>query len=336
MRSTLTSIRLRTEWLASLAAALVNGKPPVLNGQNLPNNRSKKLLGERGTLGGSQQSTGNAGAAVTGQGNGQQNGAGNGLGKNGKFRKLPTVNGAPAGQSLSAQEKFKKNNPAVLSDQGGGKPKKLTRKDLSVGQAVVGPSDQASGNGNKKFRKLPTVNGAPARLGQNAQERIKENNPAVLSDQGGGKPKKLTRKDLSAGQAVVGPSDQAPGDGNRKFRKPQNGGGGSAGAEVNVQRNFKVNKQNENPQSQLKLQAKPDVQVFSKPQKPEFHAPPKPRMQERGLPQKPEFHAQPNPEFHVQPRPQMQERRLPHQPRPQPPPGKKPSCGHPGEPACSK
>ncbi|MER9616712.1 caspase family protein [Mesorhizobium sp. M0207] len=313
------------------ALPLVNGKPPVLNGQNLPNNRSKKLLSERGILGGSQQSTGNAGAGVTGQGNGQQNGAGNGLGKNGKFRKLPTVNGAPAGQSLSAQEKFKKNNPAVLSDQGGGKPKKLTRTDLSAGQAVVGPSDLAPGNGNKKFRKLPTVNGAPARLGQSAQEKFKENNPPDFSDQGGGKPKKLTRKDLSAGQAVVGPSDLAPGDGNRKFRKPQNGGGGSAGAEVNVQRNFKVNKPNEDPQRQLKLQEKSNLQVFSKPQKSEFHAPPKPQMQERGLPQKPEFHAQPKPEFHVQPKPQMQERRLPKQP-----PGKKPSCGHPGEPACSK
>ncbi|WP_095091930.1 caspase family protein [Mesorhizobium sophorae] len=223
---------------------LVNGKPPVLNGQNLPNNKSKKLLGKQGTLGGNQQATGNAGAAVTGQGNGQQNGGGNGQGKNGKFSRLPTVNGAPAGQR------------------------------------------------------------------PNVQERIKKNNPAVFSDQGGGKPKKLTRKDLSAGQGVVGPSDQAPGNGNKKFRKPQNGGGGSAGPQVNVQRNFKVNKPNENPQRQLKLQEKPNVKVFSKPQKPEFHA---------------------------QPRPQVQERRPPQQPNQQPPRGnKKPACGHPGEPPCKQ
>lgn len=220
---------------------LVNSKPPVLNGQNLSNNKSKKLLGKQGALGGNRQATGNAGAAVTGQGNGGQNGVGNGQGKNGKFRKLPTVNGAPAGQGSSAQEKFKKNNPAVFSNQGGGKPKKLTRKDLSAGPAVA-PGDQPSGNGNKKFRKL------------------------------------------------------------------QNGGGGSAGPEVNVQRNFKVNKPNENPPRQLKLQEKPNVQVFSKPQKPEFHA---------------------------QPKPQVQERRLPQQPNPQPPQGnKKPACGHPGEPPC--
>ncbi|MEW6632658.1 MAG: caspase domain-containing protein [Pseudomonadota bacterium] len=206
---------------------LVNGKPPVLNGQNLPNDKTKKLLNNQGTLGGNQQTTGNGG---TGQGNGQQNGTGNGQGKNGKLRKLPAVNGAPAQQDLNAQQKLQ-NNPNALSGQTNGNTKKLTRKDLSSGQ----PNGQGAPNGNKKLRKL------------------------------------------------------------------QNGDGGAGG---NVQQN-KVNK--------------PNVQVLSKPQKPEFHAPPKPQVQERRIQQ--------------QPKPQVQERR--QQPKPQQPQGnKKPVCGHPGEPPC--
>ncbi|KAA3450647.1 peptidase C14 caspase catalytic subunit p20 [Mesorhizobium sp. SARCC-RB16n] len=237
------------------ALPLVNGKP-VLNGQNLPNAKSKKLLGKQGIVGGnqqatgnSQQATGNAGAAGTAQ----QNATGQGKGK---LRKLPTVNGAPAQQDLNAQQKFK-NNPNALSDQNGGKPKKLTRKDLSSGQPNVAPNDQGSPNGNKKFRKL------------------------------------------------------------------QNGDGGPSGAGVGIQRNLKVNKLNENAQRQLKRQEKPNVQVFSKPQKPEFHAQPKPQVQERRIQQ--------------QPKPQVQERRIEQQPKPQPPQAnKKPACGHPGEPPCKQ
>lgn len=265
---------------------LVNGKP-VLNSQTLPNDKSRKVR-KQGTVGANPQATGNAGASVPGeQGTGQQNGQGK------KFRKLPTVNGAPAGNGLSAQEKFKKNNPTVFSDQNNGKPKKLLRKDLSSGQAVVvNPNGQGAGsaNGNekgRKFRKLPTVDGGPA------------------------------------------------------------------GGDVTVHRNFKVKKPNENPQRQFKLQEKPNVQVFSKPKRPEFHAQPKPEFRAQPKPDfraqpKPEFRAQPKPptqerrlpqpkpEFHAQPKPQMQERRLPEQPKPQQPPGKKPSCGHPGEPTCGK
>lgn len=89
---------------------LVNGKP-VLNSQTLPNDKSRKLR-KQDTVGGNPQATGNAGAAVTeGQGAEQQNGAGNGQGKNGKFRKLPTFNGAPAGQDLSARQKFRRTIP---------------------------------------------------------------------------------------------------------------------------------------------------------------------------------------------------------------------------------
>jgi uncharacterized caspase-like protein len=232
---------------------LVNGKPPLLNSQTLSNDKSRKFLRKQGAAGRNQQATGNAGAAVTGeQGTGQQNGQGK------KFRKLPTVNGAPAGNGLSAQERFKRNNPTVFSDQNNGKPRKLLRrqglpegKPLSSGQAtVVNPNGQGSATGNekgRKFRKLPAIEG------------------------------------------------------------------GSAGGEVNVQRNFKVNRPNENPQRQFKLQEQPNAQVFSRPRKPEFQA-------------------QPRPQVH------MQERRQPPAPfKPQQPQaGKKPSCGHPGEPPCKQ
>ncbi|WP_217573627.1 caspase domain-containing protein [Mesorhizobium sp. GbtcB19] len=288
---------------------LVNGKP-VLNGQNLPNDRSRKLLGKKGIVEGNQEATGNAGAAISG--NGQQNGAGNDQGKKGKVRKLPTVNGAPVENGQSAQERFGKNNPNALSDQGNGKPKKLTRKDLSVGQSIVEPGDQSSANRNdkgKKFRKLPTVNGEPADNRPIVQKHMRKNNPDVFSDQSqgsiDGNVKKLRRLPTVNGEpADNGPSmqkrfrrnnpdvfsneNQGSAGGNdvgRKFRRPQNEEG-SAGAEVNVQRNFK--------------------------------------------PQKQEFRAQPK--VQVQP----QERRLSQEPKQQQQGNKKPVCGQPGEPPCKQ
>ena len=224
---------------------LVNGKP-VLNGQNAPN---RQVLGKQGTVSGNQPATGNAGAAVTGQGTGQQNQTGQGKGK---LRKLPNVNGAPGENGQNAQERLGKNNPNALSGQNGGKPKKLTRKDLSAGQTTVEPNDQGSASGGdkgKKFRKLPTVNGAPADNRPSVQERLRKNNPNVFSDQ-----------------------NQASANGNRKIRRLPNGEEGSSGAGTNVQRNFK--------------QEKPNVQVL-RPQRPEFQAQPKPQVQERRLQQQP-------------------------------------------------
>ncbi|BAV47520.1 hypothetical protein MesoLj113a_18040 [Mesorhizobium sp. 113-1-2] len=326
---------------------LVNGKPPMLNGQNLPNNKSKKLLGKQGTVdGNNQQPTGNAGAAI-GQGNGQQGGLTNGQGKGGKPLKLPKVSGAPAVNEPSAEQKVKPHNPSVLTDQNApeGKQKKLLRKQGTAGgnPQAIGNAGAASmegqgagqGNGqgkNAELRKLPTVN-APVGKGSSAQQKFKPNSPSVLTDQNApsGRQKKLLRKQRpSSGQAVVvEPKGQGAGSANgnernRKFRKLPNAVGGSAGGEVNVQRNVRVNKPNENVQRQVK-QEKPPAQVYSKPQRPEFRAQPKP-----------EFQAQPKPQFQTQPKPQMRERRLPEQPKPQPPPGKKPFCGHPGEPPCSK
>ncbi|RWJ99945.1 caspase domain-containing protein [Mesorhizobium sp.] len=284
---------------------LVNGKP-VLNDQNLPGKKSRKQFGRQGVVGGNQEATGNAGAAATGeQGTGQQKGR--------KFRKLPTVNGMPADNGQSAQERFGKNNPNAFSGQTGGKPKKLTRKDLSAGQSIVEPNDQGPVNGNKgrKFRKLPTVNGAPADNRPSVQQRLGKNNPNVFSDQNRGKPKKLMRRDLSSGQSFVEPSDQGSANRiNRKLRRLQNEGG-SAGPQVNVQRNFKVNRPNENAQRQFR-QERPNEQVL-RPQK-----------------------SEPKPEFRAQPRPQMQERRLPQQQPPQQQFKKKPPCGQQGEPACQQ
>ncbi|WP_348631591.1 hypothetical protein [Mesorhizobium sp. M1C.F.Ca.ET.187.01.1.1] len=310
------------------ALPLVNGKP-VLGGRNLPGNKSRKQFGRQGIVGGNQEATGNAGAAATGeQGTGQQKGK--------KLRKLPTVNGMPADNGQGAQQRFGKNNPNVPS----GKPKKLTRRDLSAGQAIVEPGDQGSANRDnksRKFRKLPTVNGEPADNRPSVQKRLRRNNPDVFSDQtqgpasGNDRGRKFRRLPTVNGEpADNGPSmqkrlrrnnpsvfsDENQGsvggnDRSRKFRRLQNEEG-SAGPEVNVQRNFKVNRPNENAQRQFR-QERPNEQVL-RPQR-----------------------SEPKPEFRAQPRPQMQERRLPQQ---QPPPQqqfkKKPSCGQQGEPACQQ
>ncbi|AZO33662.1 MAG: peptidase C14 caspase catalytic subunit p20 [Mesorhizobium sp.] len=287
---------------------LVNGKP-VLNGRNLLNDRSRKLLGKQGIVEGNQEATGNAGAAATGvQGTDQRKGK--------KFRKLPTVNGLPADNGLNSREKLRKNNPNALSDQGNGKPKRLMRKDLSAGRSIVEPGDQGSANRNdkgRKFGKLPTVNGEPADNRPSVRKHLRRNNPDGFSDQGSidRNVKKVRRPPTVNGEpADNGPSmqkrlrknnpdvfsgeNQGSAGGNdraRKFRRPQNEEG-SVGPEVNVQRNFKVNRPNENVQRQLKLQENPNAQA----------------------------------------------RRLPQQPKEQPPQGnnKKFACGKPGEPPCKQ
>ena len=267
---------------------LVNGKPPLLDSQTLSNDKSKKFLRRQG--GKDQQGIGNAGAAAT----------------------VEEGTGQPTGQG---KKLLRKQGTGNKNQQAGG----------NAGAAVTGEqgTGQQTGQG-KKFRKLPTVNGAPAGNGLSTKERFKKNNPTVFSDQNNGRPKKLLRKQglpegapLSSGR-TVGPNEQGagPATGNekpRKFRKLPTVEGGSAGGEVNVQRNFKVNRPNENPQRQFKLQEQPNAQVFSRPRKPEFQAQPRPQVQ-------------------------MQERRQPPATfkSQQPQAGKKPSCGHPGEPPCKQ
>ncbi|MEZ2331863.1 caspase domain-containing protein [Mesorhizobium sp. RCC_202] len=167
------------------------------------------------------------------------------------------------------------------------------------GEIVTGQGDQ---KGKDKIRKLPFANGLPVANGQTAEDKHGKNIPKVLSDQNGGKPKKFTHKDLAAG-GTVSPDGQGAGldnDRGRKLRKLAGTGGGSTGGDVNVQHTFKA--------------GKPNAQVLS--------------SQDR-----PQFHAQPKPQFHAQPRLQVQtqERHLPQQQ-----PGKKPVCGHPGEPTCKR
>lgn len=187
-----------------------------------------------------------------------------------------------------------------------GKPAVADSHLKTLGKQGEGVTGQGAGaqTGKGKLHKLPTVNGVPVTNGPTAQDKLRKNNPTTLSDQNVSKPKRLTHKDLATG-APLAPNEKGTGnggDGGKKFRKQTGAAGGPAGAEVNVERNFKVNK--------------PNPQVLSKPVKPEFHAQPKLQVQQ-------------------------QERRVQQQPKPQgnnkpqPPQGnKKPTCGHPGEPPC--
>ncbi|MDX8524436.1 caspase family protein [Mesorhizobium sp. MSK_1335] len=217
---------------------LVNGKP-ALNGENLPSNKSRKQLGRQGIVGGNQEATGNAGAAVTGeQGTAQQKGR--------KLRKLPTVNGAPAENRPGVQERLRKNNPEVFSNQG---------------QGPAGANDKS-----RKVRRLPTVNGEPTDNGPGVQKRFRRNNPTVFSDQNQGS---ASRNDRG-----------------RTLRRLQNSEGGAAGPEVNVQRNLKIRPNENAPRQLRQERPNEQVlrPQRSEP-KPEFRAQPRPQPQERRLPQ---------------------------------------------------
>ncbi|TIN44121.1 MAG: peptidase C14 caspase catalytic subunit p20, partial [Mesorhizobium sp.] len=303
---------------------LVNGKPAP-DGQNLRGNKLKRQPGRQGVSGGNQEAIGNAGPDRTGKQDTDRK-----RGK--KLRNLPAVNGMPADNGQSAREKFRQNSPKALSERSGGKPRKLTRKDLSAGQSVVEPNDQgsaAASDKGRKVRKLPTVNRMPAENRPSVGERLRKNNPDVFSgdNQGSAKSKKFRRlPSVSAGPTDNGPavqkrlrrnnptvfSDENQGsasgnDRRRTVRRLQNEEG-SAGRDVTVQRNFKVNRPNQNAQRQFR-QERPNEQVL--------------RRQR----------SEPRSELRSQPRPQMQERSVP---REKPQRKKKLSCGQQGEPACNQ
>ncbi|WP_292470038.1 caspase domain-containing protein [Mesorhizobium sp.] len=303
---------------------LVNGKSAP-DGQNLRGNKLKRQPGRQGISGGNQEATGNAGPDRTGKQDTDRK-----RGK--KLRNLPAVNGMPADNGQSAREKFRQNNTKALSERSGGKPRKLTRKDLSAGQSVVEPNEQGSAAANdkgRKVRKLPTVNRMPAENRPSVRERLRKNTPDVFSDdnQGSAKSKKFRRlPSVSGGPTDNGPavqkrlrrnnptvfSDENQGsasgnDRRRTLRRLQNEEG-SAGREVTVQRNFKVNRPNDNAQRQFR-QERPNEQVL--------------RRQR----------SEPRSELRSQPRPQMQERSVP---RKKPQRKKKLSCGQQGEPACNQ
>ncbi|TIT94224.1 MAG: hypothetical protein E5W43_26845 [Mesorhizobium sp.] len=140
---------------------------------------------------------------------------------------------------------------------------------------------------SKKFRRLPSVSGGPTDNGPAVQKRLRRNSPTLFSDENQGSASGNDRR--------------------RTLRRLQNEEG-SAGRDVTVQRNFKVNRPNDNAQRQFR-QERPNEQVL--------------RRQR----------SEPRPEFRSQPRPQMQERSVP---REKPQPNKKLSCGQQGEPACNQ
>ncbi|BAV51697.1 peptidase C14 caspase catalytic subunit p20 [Mesorhizobium loti] len=158
---------------------------------------------------------------------------------------LPLVNGKPV---LNGQ------NPP---DDRYGKRKQGVAAGNAAATANSGtPVANGQGKGGK-FRKLPAGGATPVGNGQDAQQKLKTNNPTALNGQiaANGKLKKLH------GQAGGGPdttNGAVNGQGKGpKFHKPPVDGG-SAGDKVS----------SGNPHRQVKLQA----QVLSKPQKPEFHA----------------------------------------------------------------
>ena len=216
---------------------------------------------------------------------------------------LPLVNGKPV---LNGQNLPKNKSRKLLNNQATAGGNAVTGNPVVNGQN--GANGQGNGQGQNgtgktgkdaKLRKIPGVNGTSAANGVN-------NPPALIGQNSGqnppnGKFKKLHNQGggQTNGQAN-GQGNGAQGNGNGpKFHSlPANGNGGG-----NVQQKFKVN--NGNPQ--LKVQGQP------RPQRPEFHAQPKQQMQQ-----------------------QVQRQAQPRPPQPQPPAVKKPSCGHPNEPACKK
>lgn len=216
---------------------------------------------------------------------GQQNGvapradrlAGHALpGADGKT--LPLVNGKPV---LNGQN---------LPDDRYGKRKQGVAAANAAATANGGtPVTNGQGKG-AKFRKLPAGGATPANNGQNVQLKGKTNDPAALNGQitANGKLKKLHGQ---GGRGADTTNGAVNGQGKgAKFHKPP-ADGGPAGDKV----------LSGNPHRQVKQQ----VQVLSKPQKPDFHA-------------------------------AQMRRQPPAQQKPQREVGKKPPCGHPNEPACKK
>ncbi|UDL88987.1 caspase family protein [Mesorhizobium sp. PAMC28654] len=226
---------------------------------------------------------------------------------------LPLVNGKPVlnGQNLPNNGQNLPNNKSrKLNKQGTAGGNAVTGNPVVNGQNGANGQNGQNGTGqngtgkNAKLRKVPGANGTPTTNGAN--------NPSVVNGQTSGQnpPNGKFKKLHNQGNGQTnGQNNANQGNGNQgngngaKFRKPPANGGDNG----NGQPKFKVNNGNGNPQ--MKVQSQP------RPPKPEFHAPPKQQMQQ--------VHRQPQ----AQPKPQPQ-------PKPQGGGGKKPVCGHPGEPPC--
>lgn len=135
---------------------LVNGKP-VLNGQNLPDDRYGKR--KQGVAAANAAAIANGGTPVT-----------NGQGKGTKLRKLPAGGATSVGNGQDAQQKPKTNNPTALNGQiaANGKSKKLH------GQGGGGPdttNGAVNGQGKgPKFHKPPADGGL-------AGDKVSSGNP---------------------------------------------------------------------------------------------------------------------------------------------------------------
>ncbi|TPL07450.1 peptidase C14 caspase catalytic subunit p20, partial [Mesorhizobium sp. B2-4-14] len=248
---------------------------------------------------------------------------------NNKSRKLLNKQGTAGGNAVTGNAVVNGQNLPNNPNLPNSKSRKLLNKpgtaggNAVAGNPAVNGQNRANGQGqnstgqnetgkNGKFRRAPGANGTPVANGTNNPSALKGQNSGQTSPNG-----KFRKLHNQGGGQTNGQANgaQVDGSGPKFHRLPANGSGGG-----DVQQKFKVN--NGNPQ--LKVQGQP------KPQRPEFHAQPKQQMQEmRRQPQ-----AQPRP-----PKQQMQEvhRQPQAQPRPQQPPAvKKPSCGHPNEPACKQ
>ncbi len=244
---------------------------------------------------------------------------------------LPLVNGKPVlnGQNLPNNPNLPNNKSRkLLNKQGTAGGNAVTGNPVVNGQNGVNGQGNGQGqnsagkNGtgkNAKLHKVPGANGTPTTNGAGVNGQNSDQNPPngksrKLHNQGNGQAN-------GQGNGSQGIGNQGNGNGGKLRKLPANGNSGGNG-----QQKFKAN--NGNPQ--LKVQSQP------RPPKPEFHAQPKPEFHAQP---KPEFHAQPKPEFHAPPKQQMQQVHRQPQPQAQPRPpqpqgGKKPTCGHPGEPPC--
>ncbi|QKC84905.1 caspase domain-containing protein [Mesorhizobium sp. NZP2077] len=231
---------------------------------------------------------------------------------NNKSRKLLNKQGTAGGNAVTGSPVVNGQNLPNNPNLPNNKSRKLLNKqgtaggNAVTGNPVVNGQNGANGQGNGQGQNGTGKTGKKLRKIPGANGAPAANNASVLNGQNSGqnppngKFKKLHNQGggQTNGQAN-GQRSGAQGNGNGpKFHKPPaNGNGGD-----NVQQKFKVNNGNQ----QLKVLGQP------KPQRQEFHAQPKQQIQQ--------VHRQPQ----AQPRP------------PQPPAVKKPSCGHPNEPACKK
>lgn len=216
---------------------------------------------------------------------------------------LPLVNGKPVlnGQNLPNNPNLPKNKSRkLLNNQATAGGNAVTGNPVVNGQGGANGQGNGQGwNGTGKTGKDAKLRKIPGANGTPAANGV--NNPSALNGQNSGR--------------------NPP---NGKFKKLHNQGGGQANAQANGQANEAQGNGNGPKFHRLPANGSGGGNVQQK-----FkvnNGNPQLRVQGQPKPRRPEFHAQPNQpvQRQAQPRP------------PQPPAVKKPSCGHPNEPACKK